>query len=91
MKKRNTAAAAKATAKAKPKSKPNERQLNSSVDVACPFCGRMGTVTIDEGGGEKQTVVEDCEVCCRPRVVHIDSSPDATNGVHVWLERGDGQ
>ena len=51
----------------------------------------MGTITIDEGGGEKQTVVEDCSVCCRPRVVHIDSSSDVTNRMHVWLERDDGQ
>jgi hypothetical protein len=69
----------------------NRRSLTSSVDVACPFCGRMGTIAIDEGGGERQTVVEDCSVCCRPCVVHIDSSPDVTNGMHVWLERGDGQ
>ena len=73
------------------RSEQNERSLTSSVDLACPFCGRMGTVTIDEGGGARQTVVEDCSVCCRPRVVHIDSSPDVTDGMHVWLERGDGQ
>jgi hypothetical protein len=73
----------------KPK-KPHERHLTSSVDLRCPFCGRMGTISIDEGGGENQTVVEDCTTCCRPRVVHIESSPDVTDGVHVWLERDDG-
>ncbi len=72
------------------KPKLNERHLTSSVDLACPFCGQMGTISIDEGGGEKQTVVEDCDVCCRPRVVHIESSPDVTDGMHVWLERDDG-
>jgi hypothetical protein len=72
------------------KPKLNERQLTSSVDLACPFCGQMGSISIDEGGGEKQTVVEDCSVCCRPRIVHIDSSPDVTEGMHVWLERDDG-
>jgi len=82
--------------KKKKKKKPskrreNERSLTSTIDVACPFCGQMGTITIDEGGGEKQTVVEDCSVCCRPRVVHIDSSSDVTNRMHVWLERDDGQ
>jgi hypothetical protein len=72
------------------KPKPNERSLNSSVELACPFCGQMGSIAIDEGGGEHQTFVEDCAVCCRPRVVHMDSSPEAKGGPHVWLERDDG-
>jgi hypothetical protein len=68
------------------------RPLTSSVEVACPFCGKVESVTIDEGGGEHQTYVEDCSVCCKPRVVHFDSSPEVTSGsgVHVWVERDDG-
>ena len=71
------------------KPKPDERSLNSSVELACPFCGQMGPVSIDEGGGERQTFVEDCEVCCKPRIVHFDSSPEVKRP-RVWLERGDG-
>ena len=65
------------------------RILNSAVELPCPFCGKVGTVTIDEGGGEHQTYVEDCPVCCKPRIVHLDSSGGA-DGPHVWLERDDG-
>ena len=63
------------------------RRLQDSVEVACPFCGKLGAIAIDEGGGEHQTYVEDCPTCCRPRVVHFDSSPDLRRGVKVWLER----
>ncbi len=62
----------KPTKKAK---KPNESALTESVDVACPFCGQVEPVAIDAGGGEHQTVVEDCAVCCKPRVVKVDSVP----------------
>jgi hypothetical protein len=68
----------------------NERELCESVDVACPFCGQIEPVAIDEGGGEHQTFVEDCSVCCRPRVLHLDSSADVRRP-RVWAERDDGQ
>jgi hypothetical protein len=70
--------------------RPQKRPLSSSVELPCPFCGKVGAVMIDEGGGEHQTFVEDCTECCRPRVVHYDSSPDLRDGLHVWLERDDG-
>lgn len=54
-----------------------DRLLESFVDVACPYCGKVSQIAIDEGGGEHQTFVEDCEVCCRPRVVQLDLSPES--------------
>ncbi len=63
-----------------------KRPLNSSAELACPFCGEVSAVFLDEGGGENQTFVEDCAVCCRPRIVHLE----ATGGdVHIWCERSD--
>lgn len=62
-----------------------QRVLNSFARVACPYCGKVSEVPIDEGGGEHQTFVEDCEVCCKPRVVHFDVSPDSEP--EVWVER----
>ena len=66
------------------------RTLEEGVELRCPFCGKLGAIAIDEGGGEHQTYVEDCPTCCKPRVVHFDSSPGAGGGVKVWLEREDG-
>ena len=36
----------------------------------CPYCGEPVTVLIDHSAGE-QEYVEDCEVCCRPLVIHV--------------------
>jgi hypothetical protein len=69
------------------KKQPKPRLLASTVDVACPFCGQIEVIHVDEGGGERQEYVEDCSVCCKPRVVHFDASPESGPDVHVWLER----
>jgi cysteine-rich CPXCG protein len=64
------------------------RRFSSSVELPCPFCGEIGAVFVDEGGGEQQTYVEDCTVCCRPRVVHVEHpEPESKRGPRVWLER----
>jgi hypothetical protein len=66
------------------------RRLSSSVELPCPFCGELGSIFLDEGGGEHQTYVEDCAVCCRPRVVHVENIAGPGGGPRVWLERDDG-
>ena len=65
----------------------NQRTLTLLRGPACPFCGQVGTITIDEGGGSIRRG-GGLLGCCRPRsgahrlVVRCDS------GLHVWLERG---
>ena len=39
--------------------------LNPYV-LTCPYCGEDVELVIDEGGGDQQSYVEDCPVCCRP-------------------------
>lgn len=56
--------------------------------VACPYCGETDEIFVDLGGGETQTYVEDCAVCCRPRVVHVAPS-DEPGEPNVWVERDD--
>lgn len=58
------------------------------TQVACPFCGEEEELFVDAGGSERQTYTEDCAVCCRPRVVHVEPG-DEPGEVRVWLERGD--
>jgi Cysteine-rich CPXCG len=55
--------------------------------VACPFCGEEEELFVDVGGGERQTYTEDCAVCCRPRLVHVEPG-DEPGELRVWLERG---
>jgi Cysteine-rich CPXCG len=72
--------------KAKTKAKRPHRRRKTGVE--CPFCGEREELFVDAGGGSHQTYVEDCAVCCRPRVVHVEPG-DEPGAVRVWLERGD--
>ena len=69
------------------KRKKNRPSRASSL-LACPFCGEEDVLYIDAGGGARQTYTEDCAVCCRPRVVHVEPA-DEEGEVRVWLERGE--
>ena len=63
------------------------RRRESTSEVACPFCGAVDEIFVDPGGGAHQTYVEDCAVCCHPRVVHVEPG-EGPGEVTVWLERG---
>lgn len=63
------------------------KKKTGKTEVACPFCGEVDEIAVDLGGGASQTYVEDCAVCCRPRVVHVEPS-DEPGAPNVWLERG---
>lgn len=47
-----------------------------SVTRDCPYCGETVEVSIDEGGGQRQSYVEDCAVCCRPWQVEVTQGAD---------------
>jgi len=66
----------------------SKRRKRASEHVTCPFCGEADDVFIDAGGGQSQQYIEDCAVCCRPRVVHVEPG-DEPGDVRVWLDRGD--
>ena len=55
------------------------------TSIACPYCGEHISVLIDaqEDGGE---YIEDCQVCCRPIVIHISARPDGGLDVGVRTE-----
>ncbi|MDP9036038.1 MAG: CPXCG motif-containing cysteine-rich protein [Myxococcota bacterium] len=62
--------------------------MRGTDTVSCPFCGEAEEVVVDAGGGDTQVYTEDCAVCCRPRVVHVEPA-DTPGEVRVWLERGE--
>lgn len=37
----------------------------------CPYCGEAVEVDVDTTGGDRQSYVEDCPVCCRPWAVEV--------------------
>lgn len=69
--------------------KRTRQELVNAVQLRCPFCGRLGAVPVDLGGGEHQTYVEECPTCCHPRVVHVERAEAPDEEPHVWLERED--
>jgi hypothetical protein len=61
---------------------------NASTLVQCPFCGQSDELAIDAGGGDHQEYTEDCAVCCKPRIVHVEPA-DTPGELNVWIERGE--
>jgi len=44
---------------------------------SCPHCGEPIDSSVDPGGGEQQSYIEDCAVCCRPMLITARFDPDA--------------
>jgi hypothetical protein len=38
----------------------------------CAGCGQWNDTTVDESAGSRQSYVEDCQVCCKPNLLHIE-------------------
>jgi hypothetical protein len=50
----------------------------------CDACGEEIVVPLDLSAGEQQEYVEDCPVCCRPNVIHVELDEDGAP--RVWAE-----
>jgi hypothetical protein len=62
-----------------------EQTLKDEASYVCDACGEEIVVPIDLSAGTEQEYVEDCPVCCRPNVVHVEVDEDGD--VRVWAER----
>ena len=40
-------------------------------EFICAFCYEPNSIFVDPSGGSAQSYVEDCQVCCRPNLLHI--------------------
>ena len=43
----------------------------------CAGCGEWNQTNVDETAGTRQSYGEDCQVCCKPNVLHVSWDPDA--------------
>jgi len=59
------------------------------IEVQCPYCSEWATIFVDPSGGERQSYVEDCPVCCRPWLV--EAREEEPGGFAVGVSRQDGQ
>ncbi|MBZ5573942.1 MAG: CPXCG motif-containing cysteine-rich protein [Acidobacteriia bacterium] len=41
----------------------------------CAGCGQWNVTTVDDSAGRRQSYVEDCQVCCKPNLLHIEYDP----------------
>jgi hypothetical protein len=43
--------------------------LLQETAINCPYCGESITILVD-GSLQEQQYIEDCQVCCKPMVIH---------------------
>jgi DNA-directed RNA polymerase subunit RPC12/RpoP len=58
--------------------------MNDEASYVCGACGEEIVVPVDVTQGERQEYVEDCPVCCRANVIHVEV--DEEGEVAVWAE-----
>jgi len=58
--------------------------MDDEASYICDACGEEIVVPIDVTAGTRQKYVEDCPVCCRPVVIHVEI--DDEDNVRVWAE-----
>jgi hypothetical protein len=59
--------------------------MKDEAIYTCDSCGEEIVVPIDLSAGTSQEYVEDCPVCCRSNVIHVEVEEDGD--VRVWAER----
>ena len=58
--------------------------MDDEASYVCDACGEEIVVALDLSAGSSQEYVEDCPVCCRPNVVHVEVDEDGH--ASVWAE-----
>ena len=58
--------------------------MEFEVSYICDSCGEEIVIPLDQSQGTNQNFVEDCPVCCRPNVIHVDVDENGT--ARAWAE-----
>jgi transposase-like protein len=61
--------------------------MSESIPLNCPYCGEEVDLDIDDGGGSRQSYVQDCPVCCQPWQVEV--TRDREGDWRASLKTGD--
>lgn len=46
------------------------------IGVSCPYCGVAAELDVDDAGGSRQSLVQDCPVCCQPWQIEVTRDRD---------------
>jgi len=58
--------------------------MTHDASYTCGSCGEEIVIPIDCSAGTSQEFVEDCPVCCRANVIHIEIEEDGR--CRAWAE-----
>ena len=58
--------------------------MQDEASYQCDSCGEEVVVPIDLSAGSSQQYVEDCPVCCRPNIIHLEIDEDGD--VRAWAQ-----
>jgi Cysteine-rich CPXCG len=59
--------------------------MQDTFDITCPYCGEQVEIYLEPD--VSGSFVQDCEVCCNPWRVHVETDGDDR---YVHLTRADG-
>ena len=58
--------------------------METEAHYICDACGEEIVIPLDFSEGSSQQYVEDCPVCCRPNLIHVEIEGDGA--ARVWAE-----
>lgn len=58
--------------------------MNDEASYICEACGEEIIIPLDISQGSSQEYVEDCPVCCRANLLHVEF--DENGNARVWAE-----
>ncbi len=61
-------------------------ECTKSVTVQCPYCGALNEEIIDCSVEPPEEYVEDCEICCSPMLIIVESINEEVPVVNVHRE-----
>jgi len=50
--------------------------IEQDYNFDCPYCGVENSVRLDVTGGNKQSFVQDCVICCQPIQITVQFEND---------------
>ena len=62
----------------------HQATMREEASYVCDACGEEIVIPLDPTAGASQAYVEDCPVCCRANVIHVESLEDGDT--RVWAE-----
>lgn len=58
--------------------------MQDEASYICDACGEEIVAPLDFSQGASQQYIEDCPVCCRPNVIHVEI--DEQGEADVWAQ-----